>query len=60
MPLRIRWPSLNAAGSAANESLSSTMSATPRVAARPLCMEMPIFARLSDSTSLTPSPIIAT
>ena len=60
MPLMIRWPSTTASGSAANESSSSTMSAAARVAWLPLCIEMPSCAWRSDSTSLTPSPIIAT
>ena len=38
----------------------STMSATPRVAWLPLCIATARLARFSDSTSFTPSPIIAT
>ena len=60
MPLTMRWPSCTAGCSAAKESLTKIMSATPRVAWLPLCMAMPRLAFLSESTSLTPSPIIAT
>ena len=60
MPLKMRCPSRNAQGSAANESFSSTMSATPRAAWLPPCMAMATSAFLSEMTSLTPSPIIAT
>ncbi len=60
MPLTIRWPSETAGASDANESLSRTMSATERVAWVPDCIAMPRLAFLSESTSLTPSPIIAT
>jgi hypothetical protein len=56
----MRWPSVMACGSTANESFVSTMSATPRVAWLPLCIAMPKSAFLSESTSLTPSPVIAT
>ena len=60
MPAMIRWPSMTASGSAENESSSSTMSATARVAWLPLCIEMPSCACLSDRMSLTPSPTMAT
>ena len=60
IPLRIRCPSLTACATAANESPISTRSATPRVAWLPLPIAMARFAFLSDSTSFTPSPIIAT
>ena len=60
IPLRIRWPSSTAGASAENESSVRTMSATPRAAWLPLCMAMPRLAFLSESTSFTPSPIIAT
>ena len=60
MPLMMRWPSWTAGARAANESSVSTMSATLRVAWLPLAMATARFDFLSDSTSLTPSPIIAT
>ena len=60
IPLTIRWPSSTAGASAANESFMRTMSATPRVAWLPLCIATATLARLRESTSFTPSPIIAT
>ena len=60
IPLRMRWPSSTAWATAANESCIRTRSATPRVAWLPLPMAIARFAFLSDSTSFTPSPIIAT
>ena len=60
MPLRMRCPSRNAEGKLAKESLSSTISATLRVAWLPLCMAMPKSAFFNERTSFTPSPIIAT
>jgi len=60
IPLRMRWPSSTAGASEANESFVSTMSATARAAWLPLCIAIPRFAFLSERTSFTPSPIIAT
>jgi hypothetical protein len=60
MPLTMRCPSSTAGASAAKESSISTMSATLRVAWLPLCIATPRFACFSESTSLTPSPIMAT
>ena len=60
MPLTMRCPSLTAGASAANESFIRMMSATARVACVPLSMAMPRFDFFSESTSFTPSPIIAT
>ena len=59
-PAMIRRPSVRAGGSAANESSSSTMSATSRVTELPVRIATPTCARLSARASLTPSPIIAT
>lgn len=60
IPLMIRRPSACAGSSAANESSTSTMSATSRVTALPLRIATPTWAPLSARASLTPSPIIAT
>ncbi len=60
MLLTMRVPSFRAKGMAEKESPSSTIAATLRVALLPLSMAMPILAFFSDSTSLTPSPIMAT
>ena len=60
MPLMIRRPSRWAGCSAANESSTSTMSATSRVTALPLRIATPTCAALSARASLTPSPIMAT
>ncbi len=59
-PRRMRCPSRNAAGTAANESFSRMISAAARVACAPLCMAIPRFAFLMESTSFTPSPVMAT
>ena len=60
IPLMIRCPSSTAWATAAKESSIRTRSATPRVAWLPLPIEMARLAFLSDRTSFTPSPIIAT
>ena len=55
-----RRPSATTPGSVANVPSSSTSSATGLVAGAPEPMAMPRSASLSASTSLTPSPVIAT
>ena len=55
-----RRPSATTPGSVANRLSSSTSSATALVAAAPEPMAMPMSASLRASTSLTPSPVIAT
>ena len=60
MPLRMRWPSRKANGSAPKVSPMRMRSPTPRAAWLPPCMAMARLARLRAMTSLTPSPIIAT
>jgi hypothetical protein len=56
----MRLPSWKAGRRAENESSSSTISATLRVALLPLCMAMPNWAFFTARTSFTPSPIMAT
>ena len=60
IPLRIRLPSSTAAASAPNESWIRIRSATPRVAWLPLPIAIASCAFLSERTSFTPSPTIAT
>jgi hypothetical protein len=55
-----RLPSATTPGRVANWLSSSTSSATALVVGAPEPMAMPILASLSASTSLTPSPFIAT
>ena len=60
MPLRMRWPSPMAEARAEKPSSMRMRSATPRVAWLPLPMAMARLERFSESTSLTPSPVMAT
>ena len=55
-----RRPSATTVGSTAKRLSSSTNWATARVAGAPLPMATPMSASLSASTSLTPSPVMAT
>lgn len=55
-----RRPSATTEGSVAKLSFSSTIWATARVASLPEPIATPMSASLSASTSLTPSPVIAT
>ena len=55
-----RRPSATTCGRVANRSSSSTICATARVAGEPEPIATPRSASLSASTSLTPSPVMAT